>query len=156
MKKFILIAISLLFLLKPSTVLAAETNEEYEVIVEEICSEYEICPELIESLIFYESSWNPSVKSSAGCVGLMQIHPQTHAKRVKELGVTDLTDPRQNILVGVDILAELFEQYSEASIVLDAYAGTLKPITRYEAGYVSTYSNLVLKRSEELERKHGK
>lgn len=156
MKKLLIVALTILLLLKPTNAYAAETNEEYEKYVEEICSEYGICPELIESIIFYESSWQPNVVSSAGCIGLMQIHPKSHAKRIKELEITDLTDPKQNILVGVDLINDLFSQYNEVSIVLDAYAGNLKSEATYEAGYVSKYAKLVLARSEELERKHGK
>ena len=39
--------------------------------------------------------------------GLMQIQPQWHRERMRDLGVTDLLDPAQNIRVGIDYLSEL-------------------------------------------------
>lgn len=144
------------FLLNPIGAYAAEGNADYEAMVAEVADQYNLCPELIESIIFYESSWQPDVVSSAGCIGLMQIHPKSHKKRMQELGVTDLYDPYSNILVGCDYLFDLFEEYKDVSIVLDAYGGTLKDMSEYESGYVGKHTKLVLKRAEELERANGK
>ena len=143
-------------LLNPLEVVAAESNAEYEAIADEIAEDYNLCPELIYSIMFYESSFTPDAVSKAGCVGLMQIHPNSHKARMKKLGVTDLTDPRQNILVGCDYLAELFKQYEDVGIVLDAYAGTLKADAVYETGFISKHAKLVLDRAALLERKNGK
>lgn len=76
-------------------------------IIEEVADEYGVCPELIEAIVFCESSGNPNAVSNYGCVGLMQISEKHHKERMEALGVTDLTDPRSNILVGTDYLMEL-------------------------------------------------
>ena len=133
-----------------------EYNPEYEKYIESVCREYFICPELVEAIIFYESSWTESVVSKNGqCVGLMQINEKVHKGRMKHLAVTDLKDGEQNILVGVDYLAELFAKYEDVAMVLDAYNGNLHK-EKWYITHTSAYANKVLKLSAELEEKHGK
>ena len=133
-----------------------EYKEEYEKYIESVCKEYFVCPELVEAIIFYESSWTESVVSKNGqCVGLMQINESVHKGRMKHLAVTNLKDGEQNILVGVDYLAELFEKYEDPMLVLDAYNGNLRKESWY-LSHTSSYANKVLKLSAELEEKHGK
>lgn len=50
---------------------------------------------------------------------------------MKELGVTDLYDPRQNMTVAADYLAELFEEYGEPGMVLMKYNGDSTSVARY-------------------------
>lgn len=155
-RKILILLIASLLLTNPISTQAKTITPEYEDYIEAVCETYNLCPELVESIIFYESSWTTDAVSSAGCIGLMQIHPKSHAKRMEKLGVTDLTNAYQNILVGCDLLAELFEVYGEPCKALDAYAGTLKKDSWYEAGNMSKYSRLILNYSAELERTHDK
>lgn len=155
-KKILILLIASLLVTNPIKADAKEMTSEYQTYIESVCETYSLCPELVEAIIFYESSWETDVVSSAGCIGLMQVHPKVHKKRMDALGVTDLSNAYQNILVGCDLLADLFEQYGEATKVLDAYAGTLKSDSYYEAGYMSKYSQLVLNYSADLEREHDK
>lgn len=148
--------LALLLLLKPLTAEAKEPQPEYIEYIEGLCETYQICPELVESVIFYESSWTTDVVSSSGCVGLMQINEKVHRKRMKALGVTDLKNGYQNILVGVDILSDLFSQYEDTQLVLDAYSGQLHSDEWYASGKMTSYSKKILEYSEELEREHDK
>jgi hypothetical protein len=60
------------------------------------------------------------------------------------------------VQVATDYLAELFEEYEEVSAVLMIYHGEKDAVRKSEQGIVSKYAKKVLKRSEALERQHGK
>ncbi|MBQ1575204.1 MAG: lytic transglycosylase domain-containing protein [Clostridiales bacterium] len=117
--------------------------------------EYNICPELLMSIIETESGGNQYAQCDS-CKGLMQVSTKWHADRMKRLGVTDIYDVDGNVHVGTDYLAELFEKYEDAPYVLDIYNGNSKADDYYEAGIISDYADEVLTRSEQLERLHGK
>lgn len=117
--------------------------------------EYGICPELLMSMIEVESGGQADARNGT-CCGLMQISVKWHKDRMGRLGVTDIFDERGNILVGADYLAELFERYHEASLILDIFNGNSKAQENYESGILSDYARTVLERSAELEILHGK
>lgn len=114
-----------------------------------------IAPELLMAVIETESEGNSYAKNG-GCCGLMQINPKWHKERMQRLGVSDIFDERNNILVGTDYLSELFEEYQDVAYVLDVYNGNSKAKENYENGIVSDYSEKILERSAELEILHGK
>ncbi len=55
---------------------------------------------LLASVVYQESNFNPSVKSWAGAIGLMQVMPETG----EYFGVSNIEDPLANIKVGVRFL----------------------------------------------------
>ncbi len=61
--------------------------------------------ELLASLIFQESKFDPKADSWVGASGLMQLMPAT----AKQFGATDPTDPQQGISAGVKYLIWLEE-----------------------------------------------
>ena len=75
---------------------------------------------------------------------------------MERLGVTDLFDPYDNILVGVDYMAELFERYEDAGTFLMVYNGDSRAKDLQATGELSEYAEWILNRSAELERQHGK
>lgn len=58
---------------------------------------------LLASQIYQESTFNPSAKSWAGAIGLMQLIPETGAR----FGANDLTDPNQSINAGIKYMKYL-------------------------------------------------
>ncbi len=68
---------------------------------------YGIPRALIRAVIKTESDFDPRVVSSAGAVGLMQLLPGT----AREMGVTDILDPRQNIMGGARYLQILAKRF---------------------------------------------
>lgn len=60
---------------------------------------------ILTALVFVESRFNPNIVSPAGATGLMQLIPST-AERMNR-GPVDLTDPAQNIRVGIRYLRYL-------------------------------------------------
>ncbi len=126
-----------------------EVPQEVAAIAEELGEEYGICPELIQAIAWRESRFKSDAENK-GCIGIMQVYEKWHKDRMKRLGVTDLYDMRQNMMVGVDFLSELFERYGDAPVVTAAYHGE-KDI--YD---VSDYTKTIIELTEYLERKHGK
>lgn len=132
-------------------------NEEVIRITEEMSKIHPICPELIQAQIFYESSNRRTIVSECGDAGYMQVNPKWQSERMENLGVIDLTDGYSNILVGYDLLYELFKKYGEVELVLMAYnEGEEAAVRKYNPGQVSDYARNIMELSEKLERKHGK
>lgn len=132
--------------------------EEIHEYCEIVGKSYHICPELLESIAYYESRFIPDVKNE-NCWGLMQINVKVHEDRIERLGFEkeELLDPYKNLIVAADLLEELFEEYEDDAIVLMLYAGQEKAIPRYEKyGYTTKYVRNVLTRSERYERQNGK
>lgn len=118
---------------------------------------YNICPEFLEAIAFYESSYIPTAENGP-CKGLMQIKVDAQWERMKEMGITedDLWNPYNSMAVAADYLAELFEQYEDCAVVLMKYNGDSKVWEYTERGEMSAYAAKVLNLSAELEEKHGK
>ena len=149
MKKIILPIILILAL--STCAEAKEPEDVYLDYIDGVCETYDVSPELVQAIIFYESSWCTGAISADGChIGLMQISTASHRLRMKRLGCTDMTNGYQNIMVGVDYLHELFEKYHDPAQVLDAYNGQLHSEEWYEQGNMSRYSAKILKLAEEL------
>lgn len=118
----------------------------------ELCDTYEIDPVIVIAMIGKESEYNAAAIGDSGhAFGLMQVQPRWHEGRIEDLGVTDLLDPYQNVLVGIDYLAELFDRGNSLEWTLMAYNGGFDHAYRHiERGTVSTYVTDVLVTSEEL------
>jgi soluble lytic murein transglycosylase-like protein len=72
---------------------------------------------LIEAVITAESAFNPLAISRTGAVGLMQLMPATAAR----FGVTDRTDPAQNIMGGAKYLFFLLNKFDSPKLAIAAY-----------------------------------
>jgi soluble lytic murein transglycosylase len=88
--------------------------------------EHHIDPALLAAVIYQESKFNPSAKSSSGAIGLMQLTPSTaHGIAVRTHGdafaTADLYDPEINIRYGAWYLHDLFAKYHSEKLVLAAY-----------------------------------
>lgn len=73
---------------------------------------------LVQSIIQVESNFDPNCISSAGCIGLTQLSPYWQASRAAKLGVTDLWNPYNNILIGIDFLKDLYFNYANHDMPL--------------------------------------
>lgn len=122
---------------------------------EEISKPYNVSPEIVQAIIWRESRYATDA-TNGSCKGLMQVNECCHLERMEKLGVTDLFNPYDNIRVGVDYLAELFEEYEDTSYVLDIYNGNSKAGCNFKNGKVSSYAKSICGLAEELEKEHGK
>ena len=96
---------------------------------------------LIRAVIKTESDFDPNVISSAGAKGLMQLMPDT----ARLMGVTDVFDPRQNIMGGARYLqvlarrfcktpAQAFESEGGERTLVCSQDEKVKVIAGYHAG----------------------
>lgn len=77
-----------------------------------------ISPALVAAVAWQESGFRTTATSSAGAQGLMQLMPATAAA----LGVTDPTDPQQNLLAGAKYLARQLQAFDgRVDLALAAY-----------------------------------
>lgn len=81
---------------------------------------YNVDPNLVKSIIKVESDFDPSVVSSAGAKGLMQLMPEN----CEDLGVSDPFNIEQNIEGGVRHIKEYLDRYNgDVEMALMAYNG---------------------------------
>lgn len=106
---------------------------KFQTYINDVCKSYEIAPEIVFAMIAKESNYNAEeIGDEGNSYGLMQVQEQWHEDRMDELEVNNLLDPYQNVLVGVDYLAEL----------LGYYDGSIeKALTAYNAGATGAYNN---------------
>lgn len=104
------------------------SHTDYKAIIEEAAVKYNVPAKLIESVIKHESSFNPTAVSSAGATGLMQLMPST----AKYLGVTDATNPTQNIMGGTKYLRQMLDKFNgDMSLALAAYNAGPGNVSKY-------------------------
>lgn len=85
-------------------------EDELQQYIGQVCREYGVPTEIVMAIIDMESDYQPDRIGDGGrSYGLMQIYAAQHTERCVELGAVNLLDPRQNILTGVDFLAELLD-----------------------------------------------
>jgi len=95
-----------------------EKAAPYMEYVKEASGRYGMPVNLILGIMKAESDFNNECVSYAGAKGLMQLMPETAA----EVGVTDVFDPRQNILGSVEYVTKLINKYGgDVRLALAAY-----------------------------------
>jgi len=86
--------------------------------VDQAAKKYGVDPALIAAVMETESKFNPDAVSGAGARGLMQLMPAT----ARGLGVTNASDPLQNVLGGAKLLGQLSQKYNgNLELTLAAY-----------------------------------
>lgn len=132
-------------------------TEDLQDIIIDTASRRGVDPVLVLAVIEKESGYNPDASGDNGkSQGLMQIWRSAHEKRMKKLGVANLYDSRDNVLVGIDILAEKLEKYEDTEKALVAYnAGDAGAKRHYftKGIYSNSYSRAVLQIAEEIQTK---
>lgn len=137
----------------PITYFDVPLDEDLQDYIFLTCLEYNVPPRIVFAMIWRESNYNPNcVGDSGNSLGLMQIQQRFHSERMKKLGCTDLRDPYQNILVGVDFLSELINRGKGLEWALMGYNGGASYANRKAAaGEVSKYAVSVMEKSRSLE-----
>jgi len=146
--------------------LGVEIPVEIIEITEIIGQKYDICPELLQAIIWQESRCIASVKN-ASCSGLMQINVANKFNKdhIKEMAADkNLTyaeaifNDEINIEAGAQLLKYLFDNFGDdPAEILMRYNGDSTNLKRYKSGGdMSQYAKDTLEISELLERAHGK
>lgn len=130
-------------------------NADLQNYIARVCEDYGFDPTIIFAMAKRESNYRPNAMGDNGLAyGMLQIHPRWHQARMDKLGVTDLLDPYQNVLVAVDYMAELSNYAGRArSIewVLMAYNGGPDYASeKLSQGIITDYAVFVLNFSANL------
>lgn len=128
-------------------------SQELQIWLIDYCKDIHINPYMIMAMCERESQYNANAVGDSGrSLGIMQIQPKWHEWRMDKLGCTDLTDARQNMMVGIDILMDLYSKCNDTAWVLMAYNGGEAYANRnYNAGNISEYAIYIMTRTEEME-----
>lgn len=127
---------------------------ELQKYIEEQSMEKGIEPELVLAVIGVESNYRADAIGDNGqSFGLMQVQERWHKARMDKLGCDNLLNPYENVLVGIDILAEKLAKYDTTGEALTAYnAGDAGAYNLYfsKGIYTNDYAKEVMARAEEL------
>ena len=105
------------------------TRNPYLPLIHESAQRFNLDPDLVKAVIQIESHFNPRALSSKGCMGLMQLHPDT----ARRFGVSDAFDPAQNIRGGVQYLRFLTDHFKgNLPLVLAAYNAGENAVIRHQ------------------------
>jgi len=121
-------------------------SDEMQIELADICKEYDIEYSLILAIISVEcNTFDPGVKGDNGnSIGLMQIQPKWWRELMEREGVTDLTDPIQNVTCGCAIMRYLIDTYDSEYRALQAY-NTGNPNSK------NGYADKVYQKKDEIE-----
>ena len=100
------------------------TRDEIISMIDDTSAKYGVDAKLIKALVKQESGFNPTAKSKAGALGLMQLMPST----AKGLGVKDPLDAKQNIEGGVKYVKSLVSIFSKLNISIILVFNSSKPM----------------------------
>lgn len=102
----------------------------YDDIINAAGQQYGIDPDLLRAQMMRESQGNPKAVSPKGALGLMQLMPGT----AQDLGVTNITDPQQNIMGGAKYMRQLIDKYGDLDKAVQAYNMGPTAYDKYASG----------------------
>lgn len=103
-------------------------SKDINELVKVYCKKYRLDEKLVLALIQAESGFNVRAKSPKGASGLMQLMPGT----AKDMGVTNIFDPAQNIAGGTQYLAKMLEMFKgDVQLALAAYNAGPGAVQKY-------------------------
>lgn len=119
---------------------------ELQLYINNLCEDYGVDPALILAMIKVESSYNAEAVGDGGdSIGLMQIQGKWWSERMAALGITDLTNPYENVTLGIDIIASHLASGQGVEFALMAYNGGVYYASEMTLlGEVSDYANKVM------------
>ncbi len=99
-----------------------------ESIFQQAAKRYQVPENLLKAVAKVESNFQADAVSSCGATGIMQLMPST----AKGLGVTDPTDPEQNIMGGAKYLSQMLKRYNgDQKLALAAYNAGSGNVAKY-------------------------
>src|SRR5215472_16484790 len=92
---------------------------QYDDTITQAALNWNVDPRLLKAVLLHESQGDPGAVSKAGARGLMQIMPDTG----RQLGMTDINDPVQNIWAGAKYLSQALDTEKTPQAALLYYHG---------------------------------
>ena len=91
----------------------------YETEIRQNAQQEDINPLLVISVMRKESTFNPTIDSVVGAIGLMQIVPPTASWAAQQIGMSEysLTNPEDNIKLGTWYLSHNHHRYQDDSLL---------------------------------------
>lgn len=90
--------------------------------IDDIATRSGVDPAIVKAIIKEESNGNPNAVGDGGeSIGLMQIQPRWHRAKMEELGIVNLYDPQENVILGCSILSDLCDKYGNYEDALSVY-----------------------------------
>ena len=113
-----------------------------------VCKKYGVQYELLLAIMYKESGFNPSAVGGGNSYGLCQIHVSNFSNLRAKLGVSNFTDPYDNMTAGAYLLSHYFA--AARSKVSDADAVEAYALNAYNMGegiyFTNCYSQGILHR----------
>lgn len=120
-----------------------------------LCKQYGVDYSLVVALIERESGYVfDKVGDDGNSIGYMQVYESAHTDRMERLNCTNLKNPYQNVMVGIDYLAELIEKYGTVQDALAAYNYGERGAREHlwnNGIHVYSYNEGIMSRARELE-----
>lgn len=130
-----------------------ELSDDIQIYTHEICEQYGLPTEIVFAMMRHESRFDSEAVGDDGqSFGYMQVMEKWHKDRMERLGVADLKNPEENILVAVDYLSELYRKYRDmTSALMDYNCGptTAQKLWGQEI-WQTSYTQKVLQYSKEI------
>lgn len=90
--------------------------------IDDIAIKSGVDPAIVKAIIKEESNGNPGAVGDNGeSIGLMQIQPRWHRAKMEELGIVNLYDAQENVILGCAILSDLYDKYGNYEDALSVY-----------------------------------
>jgi soluble lytic murein transglycosylase-like protein len=111
-----------------SSPLQASGRNPYRQMIAQTAERYGLSHDLLDAVAWQESRYRANSRSAVGAVGLMQLMPAT----ARSLGVTDATDPAQNLAGGAAYLRIQLNRFdNDLERALAAYNAGPGAVTKY-------------------------
>ena len=99
-------------------------DDDLQIYIGELCRQYEVPANVVMAMIEVESGFDAELVGDGGnSWGLMQIYATQHTARCVRLGAWNLLDPKANVRVGIDFMAELLDTGHGIEWALSWYNG---------------------------------
>jgi soluble lytic murein transglycosylase len=119
----------------PRDILTTIFPLEYWDLIQKNAAQHKLDPYLVAALMAQESTFVPTIKSSAGAYGLMQMMPPTgrqYARKLKlRYSLKLLTTPETAIRMGTMYLADKIREFGSVHLALASYNAGETPVRRW-------------------------
>ncbi|UJF24706.1 transglycosylase SLT domain-containing protein [Suttonella sp. R2A3] len=113
---------------------------EYETKIRALATQHNLSPATIYAIIRKESIFQPTIKSPAGALGLMQVMPATARDTARRYGISysgsqSLMDVNTNLTIGTQYLSDRLNEFGHLAYAAAAYNAGPHRARRWLSGH---------------------